>query len=308
MRTAGPHATAIDRKGVQGRKIADVNALRSIHSARSYRGPVAFTLIELLVVVGIIALLAGMLFPVLTRVRAKATGLACANHVRQMQSALLLYAHDNRDRLVVNLDTGRPYRLTDLNLNQNWVNNLMTWGLERGNTNLGFLAYSPLAPYLDRGVQVFVCPSDRILSEVQREAGWSRRVRSMSLNAMVGDSTGTRTNLFNRWNPGFRQYERLSDLSSPSGIFTFLDENADSIADGYFFNPLLEFEWLHLPASYHSGSGNLAFMDGHVEARRWEAFSTRRSGRPNSGPLPFPVPSSATEDFEWLAQRTSEPK
>jgi len=285
-----------------------VNTPLSLPKAAS-RSPVrAFTLIELLVVVGIVALLAGMLLPVLTRVRARATGLICANHVRQLQQSLLLYANDNRDRLVVNLDTGRPYRSPELNLNQNWVNNFLTWDLDRDNTNLSFLAHSPLASYLERGHEVFLCPSDRILSDEQRGAGWSRRVRSMALNAMIGDASGSRTNLFNPWNPSYRQYLRVTDVSNPSGIFTFLDENADSLGDGYFLNNLDESKWLHLPASYHSGSGNLAFVDGHVEARAWESSSTRRNARPNSDPLPFPVPASAPEDFAWLAERMSERK
>ncbi|MBN9689894.1 MAG: type II secretion system protein [Verrucomicrobia bacterium] len=285
-----------------------MNALLSPSKAASRSHGRAFTLIELLVVVGIIALLAGMLLPVLTRVRSKATGLVCANHVRQLQQSLLLYASENQEQLVVNLDTGRPYRSTSLNLNQNWVNNYLTWDLSPSNTNLNFLVYSPLAIYLDRGSEVFLCPSDRILSDAQKAAGWTRRVRSMSLNAMVGDAMGHRTNVYNPWNPGFRQYQTVSDVSNPSSIFTFLDENADSLGDGYFLNDLHTLQWSHLPASYHSGAGNLAFMDGHVETHPWVSSSTRRSARPNAGPFPFPVSPSASADFTWLAERMSERK
>lgn len=285
-----------------------MNAPQQIPPPRMRPGAGGFTLIELLVVVGIIALLAGMLLPVLSRVRSRATGIICINHLRQLNQALMLYANDNRDRLVVNLDTGRPYRIPGLNLNQNWVNNHLTWDLSPGNTNQHFVAYSPLAPFLSRAAEVFLCPSDRALSEEQRDAGWTRRVRSMSLNAMVGDSAGSRTNLYNPWNPGFRQYLRLGDISYPSSIFTFLDENADTIADGYFLNEPDRHQWLHLPGSYHGGAGNLAFVDGHVETRRWTSSSTRRSAKPNAGPLPFPVPSTDPEDFLWLMERMSERK
>ncbi len=268
----------------------------------------AFTLVELLVVVGVVALLAGMLLPVLSRVRARATGLMCLANVRQLQQALVLYSNDNRERLVVNLDTGRPYRISGLNLNQNWVNNYLNWDLDPGNTNLNFLTLSPLGTYLAGGTPLFQCPADRVVSEEQRQAGWTRRVRSMSLNAMVGDSVGSRTNLFNPWNPGYRQYLRLSDISFPSSVFTFLDENADTLGDGYFLNEVDEVRWLHLPASYHGGAGNLAFADGHGETHRWDSSSTRRSARPNAGPIPFPVPSSNPEDFEWLKERMGERK
>jgi prepilin-type N-terminal cleavage/methylation domain-containing protein/prepilin-type processing-associated H-X9-DG protein len=55
----------------------------------------AFTLIELLVVIGIIAVLAAMLLPALSRARSRAQQVACVNNLREMRVALQIYATEH---------------------------------------------------------------------------------------------------------------------------------------------------------------------------------------------------------------------
>lgn len=67
---------------------------------RMYRKQPGFTLVELLVVIGIIAVLVGLLLPVLSKARAEASRAKCLSNLRTMQIAQTLYAAENRGYLI----------------------------------------------------------------------------------------------------------------------------------------------------------------------------------------------------------------
>src|SRR4051812_5261593 len=72
-----------------------------------------FTLIELLVVIGIIAILAGLLLPALSRAKRHSLTIVCLNNLRQLEVCWHSYAMDHNDVLVPNnsiagIDTNGP--------------------------------------------------------------------------------------------------------------------------------------------------------------------------------------------------------
>lgn len=269
------------------------------------REPCGFTLIELLVVIAVIAIVAGLLLPALQTARTKAGGVQCLSRNRQLVMGWLMYAADHEERLVYNLGFDRSRKFVINNWDENWVNNVMSWELEPANTNVSFVAKAKLTPYCGTSLDLYRCPSDRVLSAVQRESGWSGRVRSLSMNAMVGDAGPAMEGGVNVNNPEYKQFLKLTEVPRPVGIFVFLDEHPDSINDGYFLNRGYELEWIDLPASYHGGAAGISFADGHAEMHKWLEVTTRQPNRPDAAALPFEIPAGQGRDYYWLMRRTS---
>ncbi|HLJ57201.1 MAG TPA: type II secretion system protein [Chthonomonadaceae bacterium] len=108
-----------------------------------------FTLVELLVVIGIIALVAAMVFPVLAAVRGKARETACLSNMRQHGLAFGMYAQD--------YDGYYPYAVdpADRDTPQIW------------SAFPAFQAQIPALPWLhdvlmpyEKSRELFHCPSD----------------------------------------------------------------------------------------------------------------------------------------------------
>jgi prepilin-type N-terminal cleavage/methylation domain-containing protein/prepilin-type processing-associated H-X9-DG protein len=274
-----------------------------------------FTLLELLSVIAIIAVLAAILLPALGSARERSRGVFCLNNTRQLTLAWQLYSDDHESVLPYNLVMNENSYRTNIN----WVNNVMTWDLSSDNTNTATITQAALGPYVVGVTSIYHCPSDQTLSSVQRSAGWGQRIRSYSMNAMIGNAGGVTANGYNVNNPGYKQFFKMEQIPSPTEIFVFLDEHPDSIDDGYFLvkdaaqpgaygmSSVATSEWTDLPASYHNRAAAFSFADGHASLHRWLKSSTVAPASPHAANLPIQIPSTAgaDSDIEWVLSHMS---
>ena len=213
-----------------------------------------FTLIELLVVITIIAILAAMLLPALSRSRESARNTTCVNQLKQLGLVITMYADDHDERL--------PHSIL-------WIDT-RRWGWHRDVAVENGLIF----PYAANDREMFRCPTGvkTYMDHPESNSSWvaSGNVAfTYAMNERVGKN----------WQ-GCAIYS-AKEMVHPDQFLVLSDENAWPFRpfSGYGINnAALGTRKVSDPAggidglgSYHLGSdayyggwSNVAFGDGHV--------------------------------------------
>ncbi|MEW6157902.1 MAG: type II secretion system protein [Verrucomicrobiota bacterium] len=285
----------------------------SIVPCRNQSGS-GFTLIELLVVIAIIAILAGMLLPALAKSKTKAQGIQCMSNNKQLVLGVHMYTADFQDRYPNNFTIPGTQQAISSGLFNNWVNNIMTWNAgssveDRSVTNVLWVKNGVLAPYTAGAVGIYKCPADHFVSPGQRRAGWTQRLRSMSMNALFGRSNNDANDNTVRgrswaFSGMYRQFLKTSDVVEPAKTWLTLDEHPDSINDAFFITDPNVPNWQDIPASYHNGACGFSFTDGHAEIHKWLSDASKYPVDYSYGPTkPFTAANKGRLDMQWYAER-----
>lgn len=213
-------------------------------------------------VIGVISLLAALLLPALARTKGKAHAAVCLNNQRQLATAFLLYFPDYADAF----PTGAAS--SDVGAHpEDWI----WWQLQQtatGQPGMRNAEGSVLAPYLGGyRSSYFRCPADK--DALARETAWKQDMNrelytySYSLNAHSEKGMAS----FISKERCVIRLNKLGSVVNPSRKIMLAEEKG-SPTDGPGDAFIDDGRWQPLGyplTSRHTGKGNVAFADGHVE-------------------------------------------
>lgn len=233
----------------------------------------AFTIVELLVVIAIIAVLLAIMAPSLNRLRDITRNTVCSSNLHQLGLAQTIYTNDNKGSLT-------PMR--------QWCPESHKW-----DSSTALIKTGALWKYINSEA-VYLCPT---FAQHAKLMGAAKPSRSYTISWNIGGK-----NDFN----GSEPIDKSAAVAKPGELGVFTEENLWIVGDmtyrgqsvpyrsKYTINDpqMIAPDWPDRDtiATYHSpplddhpvtpffGSGNLVFLDNHVESIPWD-FSAPTSTR-----------------------------
>jgi|CZKV01.1.fsa_nt_gi prepilin-type N-terminal cleavage/methylation domain-containing protein len=223
----------------------------SASSRSGIAGKSAFTLIELLVVIAIIAILAALLLPALASAKERGRRIQCLNNLKQVGTALHLYAEENRDLLPDCTTNNLKFYGSNWpwDINTNLINDLNSRGAPRA------VLYCPSNPLMNDDAHWNFCNHNpdpiRVVGYVFLIYGCEQVPPELWRRNILGDGSKSAA-----------QTELVIDaVGSQQGDFMHIQGvNVDRTS--------------HVNGRTPAG-GNIAFEDGHSEWRNFKQMQPR---------------------------------
>ena len=215
----------------------------------------AFSLVELLTVIGIIAILIGLLMPVLTKARLEAVKVKCMANVHNLLQAQMMYVAENKNFLTY------PNWAPTLQDTSHWATGwLYTQGQTSDPLNQEDVKTGALYRYV-RDMRVYHCPT-HVVDSVPGE--WTERLTSYIMNgAVCGYGTvGSHDAQRELWVPSWK----ITDWKNPSEqiLWWEAEENGD-VPGGVAWNDGSSYPFENALAKRHGRGASVGCFDGHVE-------------------------------------------